>query len=336
MYGTGTKKMLMMMILEVLKKYSDDEHHLSQQMIMRYLKNEYDMSCDRRSVKANVEALIEMGYDISMEGGYALLARDFDDPELRMLIDSVLFSRNITSKQADRLIKKLQGFGNRYFESKVSHVASCAELSRLRTDNTQVMITVNVLNDAIDAKKQVMFHYGAYGTDFKLHPRKKDSKIRTYIVNPYQMIASNGHYYLLGNIDAYDDISYYKIDKIMGIDILDRKAKPIREVRGLENGLDLPKHLAEHIYLFCDGSVPVKLKCKTEAIDTLVDWFGRDFKILEEKDDEITVSLKCSEYAMHYWALQYGQMFEILEPASLRGRIRDTIREMAKKYADPK
>ena len=332
MYGTGTKKMLMMMILEVLKKYSDADHHLSQQMIMRYLKSEYDMSCDRRSVRANVEALTEMGYDITTEGGYALLSRDFDDPELRMLIDSVLFSRNITSKQADRLIKKLQGFGNTYFESKVSHVASCAELSRLRTDNTQVMITVNVLNDAIDAKKKVMFHYGAYGTDFKLHPRKKDSKIRTYIVNPYQMIASNGHYYLLGNIDAYDDISYYKIDKIMGIQILDEKVKPIREVRGLEHGLDLPKHLAEHVYLFCDRSVPVKLKCKTEAIDTLVDWFGRDFKIIAEKDDEITVSLKCSENAMLYWALQYGLMVEIIEPAGLRGRIRDTIKEMSRKY----
>ncbi len=323
-----------MMILEVLKKYSDDDHYLTQQMIMRYLKSDYYMSCDRRSVKANVEALIEMGYDIAMDGGYALLSRDFDDAELRMLIDSVLFSRNITSKQAGRLIEKLQGFGNRYFESKVSHVASCAELSRLRTDNTQVMITVNVLNDAIDAKKKVRFHYAAYGTDFKLHPKKKDSKIRTYTVNPYQMIASNGHYYLLGNLDAYKDISYYKIDKIMGIEILDEKVKPMREVEGLEQGLDLPRHLAEHIYLFCDKSVPVKLKCRIEAVDTLVDWFGRNFKIIDKTDDEITVTLKCSEYAMHYWALQYGLTVEVLEPADLRKKIRRSLKEISAKYKD--
>ena len=334
MYGTGTKKMLMIMILEVLKKYSDEDHHMTQQMIIQYLKTEYGMECDRRSVRANVEALIEMGYDITFEGGYALLERDFDDAELRMLIDSVLFSRNITSRQADRLIRKLQGFGNMYFEPKVSHVSSCADLSKLRTDNTQVMITVNVLNDAIDRKKKVRFHYGAYGTDFKLHAKKKDSKVRTYIVNPYQMIASNGHYYLLGNVDSYDDVSYYKIDKIIGIEILDERVKPMKKVKELEGGLDLPKHLAEHIYLFCGRSVPVKLKCKAEAVDTLVDWFGRDFKILEEKDGEIIVSVKCNEYAMQYWALQYGQMFEVLEPLELRGRIKDIIANMSDKYAD--
>ena len=73
MYGTGTKKMLMMMILDILKKYSDEDHHLTQQEIIRLLKSEYGMPCDRRSVKANVEALKEMDYDIVMDNGYAFV-----------------------------------------------------------------------------------------------------------------------------------------------------------------------------------------------------------------------------------------------------------------------
>ena len=143
MYGTGTKKMLMMMILDILKKYSDENHHLTQQEIMRLLKSEYGMACDRRSVKANVEALKEMDYDIVMENGYALVGREFDDAELRMLIDSVLFSKNITGTQSKRLIDKLKSFGNKYFEAKVSHVASSSYLSR--TDNKQVLYTVGAL-----------------------------------------------------------------------------------------------------------------------------------------------------------------------------------------------
>ena len=327
MYGTGTKKMLMMMILDILKKYSDENHRLTQQEVIRLLKSEYGMLCDRRSVKANVEALKEMDYDIDTENGIALIGREFDDAELRMLIDSVLFSKNITGTQSKRLIDKLKSFGNKYFEAKVSHVASSSYLSR--TDNKQVMYTVNTLNDAIDAKKKVRFRYTYYGTDFKLHDRGKE-----YIINPYQMIASNGHYYLLGNLDWFDDISYYRIDKITDVELMDEKVKPMKQVKGLENGLNLPKHMAEHIYLFCGESLPIKLKCSSGSVDTLIDWFGKDVKILEEKDGELVVRVVCSEYAIHYWALQYGLYFEVLEPLEIRERLRQDINKIAEKYKD--
>lgn len=327
MYGTGTKKMLMMMILDILKKYSDENHHLTQQEILRLLESEYGMPCDRRSVKANVEALKEMDYDIVMENGYALVGREFDDAELRMLIDSVLFSKNITGTQSKQLIQKLKAFGNKYFEAKVSHVASSSYLSR--TDNKQVLYTIGVLNDAIDAKKKVRFRYTFYGTDFKLHDRGKD-----YIINPYQMIASNGHYYLLGNLEWFDDISYYRVEKIKDVEMLEDKVKPMKQVKGLEHGLNLPKHMAEHMYLFCGESVPIKLKCETRSIDTLIDWFGKDIKVLEEKDGEIIVRVVCSEYAIHYWALQYGPYFEVIEPTDIRNRLREDITKMAEKYRD--
>ena len=108
MYATGNKKMLNMLILEILRKYSDESHTLTQQEIIRLLDKNYGMECDRRSVKNNVEYLKELGYDISMEKGYKLLDREFDDAELRILIDSVLFSKSISTKQAKGLIKKLQ------------------------------------------------------------------------------------------------------------------------------------------------------------------------------------------------------------------------------------
>ncbi len=316
-----------MMILDILKKYSDVDHPLTQQEIKRKLKSEYDMECDRRSVKANVERLVEMGIDVDMDNpkGYVLLEREFEESELRMLIDSVLFSKTISGAESRRLIDKLKNYGNVYFDAKVSHVASSSYLSR--TENQQVMSTVGELNDAIDLKKKVRFRYMAYGTDFKLHDKGKD-----YVVNPYQMIASNGHYYLLGNLDWFDDISYYRIDKIKNVEILDDRVKPMKQVKGLENGLNLPKHMAEHIYLFCGESVPIKLKCSTGSIDTLIDWFGKNIKILEEKDGEILVRVVCSEYAIHYWALQYGPYFEVIEPKEIRERLKEDINKMARKY----
>ena len=112
MYATGNKKMLNMLILDVLKEYSDEEHKLTQQEIIRLLKLNYGMECDRRSVKNNVLCLKELGYDISMEDGYYLQTRDFEDAELRMLIDSVLFSKNLTHMQAKTLVEKIRKLGN--------------------------------------------------------------------------------------------------------------------------------------------------------------------------------------------------------------------------------
>mgnify|MGYP002523023596 CR=1 FL=1 len=114
MYATGNKKMLNMLILEILQRYSDENHALTQQEIIRLLKQNYDMECDRRSVKNNILSLQEMGYDISMEKGYSLMSRDFDDSELRILIDSVLFSKSISSRQAKGLIDKLSAHSSNY------------------------------------------------------------------------------------------------------------------------------------------------------------------------------------------------------------------------------
>ena len=72
---------------------------------MRLLDTSYGINCDRRSVKSNIEALIEAGYDIVYEEGYYLASREFDEAELRMMIDSVLFSKTIPVSAAKSLVK---------------------------------------------------------------------------------------------------------------------------------------------------------------------------------------------------------------------------------------
>ena len=328
MYVTGTKKMLNILILDILKKYTDMDHRITQQEILRILKREYDMDCDRRSVRANIESLKEMGYEIATEGGYSLVGREFDDAELRMLIDSVLFSKNLSKPQSKELIEKLKGLGSKYFSAKVSHVRSLPDL--MHTDNAQAIYAVDTLNEAIDQKKQVEFIYNSYGTDFKLHPRREEP----YLVNPYQLVANNGRYYLIGNYDKYDNVSHYRLDRMTSIRMLDSKAKPMKQVQGLEKGLNLPKHMAEHIYMFSGDSVDVIMRAESHLMSELVDWFGKNFRILEKDEDYLTIHVTCNEGAMHFWALQYGPYVEILSPEGLREAIRSDIMGMVTKYKE--
>lgn len=326
MYATGNKKMLNMLILEILRLYSDENHSLTQQDIIRLLDKNYGMKCDRRSVKSNVESLKEMGYDISMDKGYRLLSREFDDAELRILIDSVLFSKSISTRQAKSLIEKLRGLASNYFNAKVSHVSNLPELNR--TSNKQAMYALDEINDAISEKKKISFTYNVVGTDFKLHPKREVP----YIVNPYQIVANNGKFYLIGNYDKYDNIAHFRIDKMTEVRMLDEKMKPMKNVPELANGLNLPKHMAEHVYMFSGESVDVTMQVEKFLMDDLVDWFGLDFHIVEHNDDTLKIRVRMNLQAMRFWALQYGPYAEVLKPESLRKQIKEDVVQMSKKY----
>ncbi len=328
MYATGNKKMLNMLILEILRMYSDEQHSLTQQEIIKLLDKNYGMVCDRRSVKNNILSLKEMGYDISMESGYRLLTREFDDSELRILIDSVLFSKSISTRQAKDLIKKIRALASNYFNVKVSHVSNLPELHR--TNNKQAMYALDAINDAIAERKKICFIYNNVGTDFKLVPRRKEP----YVVNPYQIVANNGRFYLISNYDKYDNVAHFRIDKMTEVRMLEEKVKPMKQVKGLENGLNLPKHMAEHIYMFSGESVPIKLKTTADMMSELVDWFGNDFTIMKHHGDEIVARVTCNYNAMRYWALQYGPYVEILSPESLRNELRGDAEKMLEKYRD--
>lgn len=331
MYATANKKMLNMLILDILEEYSDANHRLTQQEIIRLLKANYDMECDRRSVKNNILYLNELlGDVIDMEDGYYLAEREFEDAELRMLIDSVLFSKNLTQKQAKDLIEKLRAKGNKYFPAKVTHISNLPEMHH--ADNKQLMYALDTVNDAIAEKKKISFVYNTYGTDFKLHPRRDGMR---YVVNPYQMVANNGKFYLIGNYDKYDNVSHYRLDKMTDVQILDEKVKPQKEIKDFKNGFSLPKHMAEHIYMFSGESERVKLLAPATMMDELIDWLGKDFTVRKTDDEDvIEISLNCNVDSMFYWALQYGPYVEILEPVDLRKRVAKAVRDMADKYKE--
>ena len=328
MEGTGNKHLLNMYILNILREYSDENHALTQQDIIKLLEKDYDISCDRRTVGSRVKELMELGWDIDCGRGCKLLSREFDDSELRILIDSVLFSKSISTRQAQTLVRKLQGFASKYFNAKVSHVCNLPELNR--TINRQAMYSLEIINDAIAAKKKIEFIYNEMGTDFKLHPKRQ----KPYKVNPYQIVANNGKFYLIGNYDKYDNVAHFRIDKMTDIKLLDETIKPRKEVPELANGLNLPIHMAEHIYMFSGASVITEIKTTSDMMGELVDWFGTDFKIDREEENYIIIRVKCNRNALRYWALQYGPYVEVLKPESLRQQIREDAENMVEKYRE--
>lgn len=349
MYTEQGKKNINLNVLDVLKKYSDENHRLSQKDILDILESEYEMKVDRKAVKRNLMALIEAGYEIEYTEVPRMMINsksgekednsiltdfyyihDFSDSELRLLIDSLLFCKHVPERQSVELIKKLENLSNKYFNARVKHIRPIPDNS---IKNTQLFYTIEILDEAISKGCQVSFYYNNYGTDKKLYPRLNQyGEPRKYIINPYQIAANNGRYYLICNYDKYDNVANYRIDYITNIQLLDTRVKPMKNVKGLENGLNLPKHMTEHIYMFTGESEVVKFRFKKYIMNEVIDWFGKDIMFYDETDDEVTAKVTVSLPAMRRWALQYALHAHVLEPQRLVDEIKDDIANASKNY----
>ena len=343
MYTAQPKNMLIMNILEILKKHSDENHRLNQKEIIDLLDSEYDMKVDRKAIKRNLMNLLDFGYELEytetirtnkkgeQEALYSdwYLVRDFTDAELRLLIDSLLFSKHIPYSQCKELIEKLECLSNKYFKAKVKHIRNLPEKM---PNNKQIFYVIEILDEAISKGKKVEFCYNDFGTDKKLHPRmSSNGKPRRYIINPYQMAATNGRYYLIANYDKYDNISHYRVDRISDIVILD---EPVKKQKDLSETINLPKHMAEHIYMFSGESVRVAMRIEKFLVGDVIDWFGKDVIFHNETETSVDVSVAVNLEAMRYWAMQYANHVEVLRPEKLREEIKKDLLAAVEKYED--
>ena len=324
MCGGQAKKLYIMYILEILKKYSDDRHRLRQQDIIDIMKKDYDVSCERKAVARNISDLQELGYDIETDGGYYLAERDFEDSELRLLIDSVLASKYIPARQAKDLVDRLAAQSNIYFKKQVRHVSN---IEKMEHTAGQLFYTIEVLSQAIEDNRKVKLFYNRYDETKTL---KKTGREK-HLVNPYQIVVANGRYYL-GNIDKYDNSTHFRVEKISDVEITDMAVKPVREVEEFKNGLNLPKHMAEHVYMFSGKSQLVRLRVSESGINDVIDWLGSDIQITRESKDTLLVDVTANPQAMKYWAVQFGEKVEILLPETLREEVRELVAKIYNKY----
>ena len=363
MYTKQPKKLLIMNILDILKKYTDEDHRLSQKEIADILKKEYDMTADRKAIRRNILNLMECGYDIEysetvrmvpvkdpvtkkdkidkstgqkvLEESYIwsdfYLERKFTDGELRLLIDGLFSSRQVPYKQCMDLINKLKDLSNVYFKSHVKHIS---RMKDDKTDNKELFLNIEVLDEAISRNRKVSFKYIEYGTDKKIHVKKRPNGTdREYIISPYQMAAKEGKYYLICNYDKYDDVSNYRVDRIKDIKILDEPVKPYKSLKGADGKpIDVTAYMNEHIYMYSGRNVHVKFRINRPLITDIIDYFGKDVKFSDEDENGVTVTVKTNEMSMQLFAKSYAPAVEVIEPEELRAKVREDLEKALEAY----
>ena len=303
-------------LLRVLHGFSDEKHILPMREIIAKLKQDYDIEIDWRTIYSTIEMLQHLGYDISTyeenSVGYYLRSRIVEPSELNLLMDAVYSFPFISAKQSTELIAKLKNIGSIYQGKKYRYL-SVIRADR-KTSNKQVFLNIDLLDEAIEQKKQVGFTYLTYNEKKQLVPRRTE----LYIVNPYRMIYTNEHYYLVCNLSGYEKVSLYRIDRMRDISILDSKA--------VYKADEAEKATQNAIYAFAGAPEKITFAFDKAVLNDILDRFGTDIKITKENDRDIA-RITASPRGVKFWALQYLPYVEVLEPVWLRDEIIESIQK---------
>ena len=336
------KKIVILYILQILQKYTDSGHTMTQQQIAEKLRSDYGLSVNRATIKRNLFDLIEAGYEIQ----YTEVTRsqvnsrtgekeentiytdlyyehDFTEAELHMIIDGLLFSRSVPYKQRKTLIGKLGRLSSSYFSQRMNHVRCMSSDS---PQNPELFYTIDILDEAITQGKQVRITYNHYGTDMKLHPGlNQDGTVKRQTLNPYQMVATEGRYYLICNNDHYSTVSNYRIDRITDIELLETSVRPKSQVEGLEDGLNLQDYVYQNLNMFSGKAEKVEFIIPKGTVSLMIDFFGKHVSFREQEDGNVSCRLLVSTEAMKHWAVEHANMVRVISPEPLVEEIRKEL-----------
>lgn len=319
------KKLALIRILQIFQQYSDFDHPLKQEDIADILERDYGIIIERKAIGRNISLLKEAGIPIeSKRNGSYLEERDFEDSELKLLIDSVLSSKHITAKHSKDLIEKLSRLSNKYFKSHIKNVHSVNDWSK--TENLALFFNIEIIDEAIESSKQIKYTYNKYGVDKKLH------RTSSHAVSPYSLILHNQKYYLMGYHHGWGKVVFHRVDKLTAMELTEKVATPLKSLEGYKNGIDYKELSGALPYMYTDKRERIEFLADGAIVDQIVDWFGYDIRMEEQEGKTVKVSLKASPNAMFHWAMQYIEFVEITAPEHLRERIKTTLDQAKKRY----
>lgn len=185
---------------------------------------------------------------------------------------------------------------------------------------------METIQQAIAAKENIEFKYCEYNLKKQLVPRQRKYK---YIVSPYGAVCSNGSYYLIGYHLPTKSIRPYRIDKI-----IDAKINNDTDYY-FDKNFDLKRYVKNSVFMHTDeNKILVKLRCKKDILDDVIERFENCRLFQDETSQEHFIAMipDTTKQGMLYWSLQFSSSCELLEPADLREKVRDTLAKALEWY----
>ncbi len=323
---SDNQKLKILYIREYLQKNSHEGHPVRANELISML-DKHNISVDRKTIYSDVAALIEYGDDIlsipGKNGGYYVASRNFEAPELKLLIDAVQSSKYLTERKSRELIEKLCKECN---EDDAKLIRRNVVVSgRVKSMNETIYYNVDAIQEAIGQNKQITFRY--FDWDFG---GKRKYREKNYIASPYGLCQDNENCYLLAHSERHG-ITHYRVDRMSDIQVLPDKRTPCPDLTGKA----LNEHAQRLFSMYSGQMTDVKLRFHRDLLNVVVDRFGRDVMLIPEGDSHFNVTVKVAVSPMFLsWLLGFGNQVKIMHPKSVVDEFKALCRKSLDQYSE--
>lgn len=308
---------------------TDENHGLTINEIKDELES-YGIKAERKSLYDDIEILQSFGLDIctvrTNTVKYYIGNRDFQIPELKLLVDAIQSSKFITRKKSLELIEKL---GHLVSENESSQLRREVYVTnRVKTVNEHIYYNVDKIHNAISENKKISFQYFKWELDTTngnkiVKTARKNGE--AYRVSPWALCWDDENYYLIAYDSEAEIIKHYRVDKMERIRLL----KDERDGSELYKDFNPARYAKSVFSMFGGEECEVKLLVDNNFIGVIVDRFGSDLFIVKHDEHSFTVNVNVMLSPQFYaWVFGLGGGVRILAPERAILEFKDKISQL--------
>lgn len=320
------KKARILLVLRYLEEQSDKQHTVSAAELIEMLL-EYGITAERKAIYSDIAALCSVGVPIETGGknhGYYIESRQFDMPEVCLLIDAVQSAEFIPAEKSRDLISRLEKQVSVH-EAKMLRSRVCID-NRPKSTNDSLYSIIEVLSRAIAEQKKVELCY------LKNSIGEKGLEVikRNFKVSPYSLLWDNDHYYLICNNEKYDNLMHLRIDRCESAAMTNEKWRHFSSVSEYSQRFDTADYARKVFNMFGGEVCRIDLECDIGLLDQVLDRFGKNIMIRPQNGNgtfKFTADALVSE-GLVGWIMQFGGRVRVLSPAELRDDLRARSEEL--------
>lgn len=324
----GDSRLRVLLLYQLLLKYTDENHTLSTHQIMDYLSQQYGITVHRTTVPKDIEMLRASGVEIMAERHRALqyyvADRPFSLPELRVLADAVQSSRFLTDSKSRRLTEKLMTMMSLPNSEKLRR--SVHVTGKAKTDNEKGYYIVDAITDAIHSRRKISLYYLDY--DRQKRPVRKNAG-EPYTLSPYDLIWDGDYYYVTGFCDERGEVRIFRVDRI------ERQPKQLPEAAvSRPKGYRVEHYTQEVFRMFASQETEkVTLLCENEVMRVMIDQFGKAVNTMPVGEQRFRAEVMvCPGPTFYRWVFGWGGKISIEGPEKLREEYRMLLSKEAARY----
>lgn len=295
---------------------------MKQNDIIYYLNRDYNISVSRNTLSDYLRELKRNRYIAGDRGVYCV--RRFQNYEIKMILDNLMFTKALPAQDIEKILNKLKPFVEPEYRKNWNYIYFLDKLEH--TENRYICENIEKITFAIENRKKIQITICKYNIEAQL----KDTGTR--IVDPYYIVTEKSRYYLLCH-SGRNDVEPRRIDRISKVKVLQEQRVEIEQIDKYANhSFQIDVYMREHIYMYSGEIERITIRIKRENISDFIDWYGKNYRIIACNECNIDIQIKANVNAVYFWALQYGNIAEVLKPESLRCKIRGGLEAMLARY----